>query len=127
MRFHVKEAGADAKLTQHGPIGVAYHHRHPISTVPVARITAHAMVPSQDKLFLSRLRFFISRLFSRDFVLSRFLSRLSRQIKIVKICQEILTLLRHLIMKKTKSMNKKYAKIHLDSSPSRSRQTIEKL
>jgi hypothetical protein len=24
-RFHVKEAGADAKLNQHGPLGVAYH------------------------------------------------------------------------------------------------------
>jgi hypothetical protein len=42
---HVKQAGADAKLIQHGPLGVAYHHRHPISTVPVARITAHATVP----------------------------------------------------------------------------------
>ena len=46
MRFHVKEAGADAKLIQHGPLGVTYHRRHPISTVPVARITAHATVPS---------------------------------------------------------------------------------
>ncbi len=42
LRFHVEEAGADAK---HGPLGVAYHRRHPISTVPVARITAHATVP----------------------------------------------------------------------------------
>ena len=41
LRFHVKEA----KLIQHGPLGVAYHRRHPISTVPVARITAHTMVP----------------------------------------------------------------------------------
>ncbi len=45
LRFHVEEAGADAKLNQHGPLGVAYHCRHPISTVPVARITAHATVP----------------------------------------------------------------------------------
>jgi hypothetical protein len=45
LRFHVKQAGADAKLIQHGPLGVAYHRRHPISTVPVARITAHATVP----------------------------------------------------------------------------------
>jgi hypothetical protein len=45
LRFHVGEAGADAKLIQHGPLGVAYHRRHPISTVPVARITAHATVP----------------------------------------------------------------------------------
>jgi hypothetical protein len=45
LRFHVEEAGADAKLNQHGPLGVAYHRRHPISTVPVARITAHATVP----------------------------------------------------------------------------------
>jgi hypothetical protein len=45
LRFHVEEAGADAKLNQHGPLEVAYHRRHPISTVPVARITAHATVP----------------------------------------------------------------------------------
>jgi hypothetical protein len=45
LRFHVEEAGADAKLNQHGPLGVAYHRRHPIFTVPVARITAHATVP----------------------------------------------------------------------------------
>jgi hypothetical protein len=44
LGFHVKQAGADAKLIQHGPLGVAYHRRHPISTVPVARITAHATV-----------------------------------------------------------------------------------
>jgi hypothetical protein len=25
LRFHVKEADADAKLIQHGPLGVAYH------------------------------------------------------------------------------------------------------
>ncbi len=46
LRFYVEEAGADAKLNQHGPLGVANHRRHPISTVPVARITAHATVPS---------------------------------------------------------------------------------
>jgi hypothetical protein len=45
LRFHVEEAGADAKLIQHGPQGVAYHCRHPIPTVSVATITAHAMVP----------------------------------------------------------------------------------
>ena len=45
LGFHVKQAGADAKLIQHGPLGVAYHRRHPISTVAVARITAHATVP----------------------------------------------------------------------------------
>ncbi len=45
LRFNVKEAGADAKLTQHGPLEVAYHRRHPISTLPVARITAHATMP----------------------------------------------------------------------------------
>ncbi len=50
LRFHVREAGADAKLIQHGPLGVAYHRRHPISTVLVARITAHAMVPGALKL-----------------------------------------------------------------------------
>jgi hypothetical protein len=46
LGFHVKLAGADAKLIQHGPLGVAYHRRYPISTVSVARITAHATVPS---------------------------------------------------------------------------------
>ncbi len=51
LGFHVKQAGADAKLIQHGPLGVAYHRRHPISTVPVARITAHATVPG----FFSRI------------------------------------------------------------------------
>jgi hypothetical protein len=45
LRFYAKEAGADAKLIQHGPIGVAYHNGDPISTVLVARITAQAMVP----------------------------------------------------------------------------------
>ncbi len=57
LRFHVEEAGADAKLNQHGPLGVAYHRRHPISTVPVARITAHATVPGNNAwfIFLSNL------------------------------------------------------------------------
>jgi hypothetical protein len=39
-------------LIQHGPLGVAYHHRHPISTIPVARITAHATVPVNLKAIL---------------------------------------------------------------------------
>jgi len=43
-RLHVEEAGADAKLIQCGPLGVAYHRRHPISTILVARIAAHATV-----------------------------------------------------------------------------------
>jgi hypothetical protein len=45
LRFYVEEAGADAKLNQHGLLGVTYHCRHPISTLPVARITAHDTVP----------------------------------------------------------------------------------
>jgi hypothetical protein len=49
LRFHDGKAGADAKLIQHWPLGVAYHRRHPISTVPVARITAHATVPGINK------------------------------------------------------------------------------
>jgi hypothetical protein len=53
LRFHVGEAGADAKLIQHGPLGVAYHRRHPISTVPVARITAHATVPGYNPVYLA--------------------------------------------------------------------------
>ncbi len=44
LMFQVKEAGADAKLSQYEPLGVAYHRRHPISTVSVARITAHTTV-----------------------------------------------------------------------------------
>ena len=28
LRVHVEEAGADAKLIQHGPLGVAYYCRH---------------------------------------------------------------------------------------------------
>jgi hypothetical protein len=56
LRFHVGEAGADAKLIQHGPLGVAYHHRHPISTIPVARITAHATVPGLERNFLHKCK-----------------------------------------------------------------------
>jgi hypothetical protein len=43
---------ADAKLIQHGPLGVAYHRRHQISTVPVARITAQAQCPVTDLEFI---------------------------------------------------------------------------
>jgi len=53
LRLHVKEAGAGAKLIQHGPLGVGYHCRPPISIVPVARITAHAMVPRWCSRFLA--------------------------------------------------------------------------
>jgi hypothetical protein len=53
LRFQVREAGADAKLIQHGPLGVAYHRRHPISTVPVARITLLAIEPSFFFFFVS--------------------------------------------------------------------------
>ena len=53
LRFHVEKAGADAKLIQHGPLGVAYHRRHPISTVPVARITVNATVPGFCKKCLT--------------------------------------------------------------------------
>ena len=61
LRFHVKQAGADAKLIQHGPLGVAYHRRHPISTVPVARITAHATVPGlENTLALTNTKAVIS-------------------------------------------------------------------
>jgi len=42
LGFHVKGA-ADAKLIQHGLLGVAFHN---ILTVPVTRNTEHAMVPS---------------------------------------------------------------------------------
>ncbi len=56
MRFHVKQAGAHAKLIKHGPLGVAYLRRHPISTVPVARITAHDMVAGEN-CFLSVSKF----------------------------------------------------------------------
>jgi hypothetical protein len=49
LKFHVKEAGAGAKLIQHGPLVVAYHHRHPILTIPVAKIKAHATAPGTCK------------------------------------------------------------------------------
>ncbi len=55
LRFHVVEAGADVKLIQHGQLGVAYHRRHPISTIPVARITAHAMVHSFGQVRLRQV------------------------------------------------------------------------
>ncbi len=42
----------------------------------------------QDQLFFSRLRFLKSRLYSRDFDASIFLSRLLRRVEIVKICQD---------------------------------------
>ncbi len=49
---------------------------------------------SRSTFFLPRSRFLKSRFFSRDFDASRFLSRLSRRVKIVEICQEISTLSR---------------------------------
>jgi hypothetical protein len=42
----------------------------------------------RDQLFFSRLRFLKLRLFSRDFDASRFLSRLSRRVEIVKIYRD---------------------------------------
>jgi hypothetical protein len=48
LRFHIKQAGANAKLIKHMPLGVAYHHRHPISTIPVTMITADTTVPGLD-------------------------------------------------------------------------------
>ena len=44
LRFHVEQAGADGRLIQHEPLGVAYNHGHPISIILFARITAHARV-----------------------------------------------------------------------------------
>ncbi len=66
LRFHVEEAGADAKLNQHGPLGVAYHRRHPISTVPVARITAHATVPGLAVISLCHFNFAYYHFFSNS-------------------------------------------------------------
>ncbi len=53
LRLHFKEAGVGTKLIQHGPLGVGYHCRPPISIVPVARITAHATVPGWCSRFLA--------------------------------------------------------------------------
>jgi hypothetical protein len=39
LMLNAKEAGADAKLFQHGP------GRHPIPNIPVEGITAHATMP----------------------------------------------------------------------------------
>ncbi len=44
LRFHVDIAGAHPKLSQHGPLGVTYHRWHPISTIPVAKVTAYGTV-----------------------------------------------------------------------------------
>jgi hypothetical protein len=52
LRFHVEGAGTDAKLIQHWPAGVAYHHRYSISTGPVARITAPTTVPINGYILL---------------------------------------------------------------------------
>ncbi len=43
----------------------------------------------QDQLFFSRSRFLKLRLFSREFDLLRFLSRLLRRVKIVEICRDL--------------------------------------
>ena len=43
---------------------------------------------SRSTFFFSRSRFLKSRFFSRDFDASRFLSRLSRHVEIVKICRD---------------------------------------
>ncbi len=97
--------------------------------------------------FLSQLRFLKSRLFSRDFAWSRFLSRLSRlsrQIEImetnrdcqdlsrwIKICQEISTLWRHFENendKKSQWMEKSWQEICKNplTSQSRLRRTVKK-
>jgi hypothetical protein len=47
LRFHVKEAGANAKLIHNGLLGVAYDCRHPICTIPAPWITAHTPVPGK--------------------------------------------------------------------------------
>jgi hypothetical protein len=94
LRFHVEEAGADAKLTQHGPLRVAYHRRHPISTVPVARITAHATVPGQilvkmlsilNKMFsiLNKMFSILNKMFS---ILNKMFSILNKMFSILKKC-----------------------------------------
>ena len=49
---------------------------------------------SWEQIFFSRSRFLKSRLFSRDFDALRFLLRLLRRFKIVKICQDVSRLLR---------------------------------
>jgi hypothetical protein len=54
FRFHAQEAGPDAKFSQHGPLGVAYHCRHPISTVPVSGITAQATMPGWQYYHVQR-------------------------------------------------------------------------
>jgi hypothetical protein len=56
LRFHVEEAGADAKLIQHGPLGVAFHRRHPVFTIPVASITAHATVRGFNIIYTKCIR-----------------------------------------------------------------------
>jgi hypothetical protein len=55
LRFHVEEAGADAQLIRHGTVGVACHRRHPISTIPVARMGWLYRVVRSLKVFQSKL------------------------------------------------------------------------
>jgi hypothetical protein len=84
LRFHVEEAGADAKLNHHGPLGVAYHRRHPISTVPVARITAHATVPGRKEIVCNK-GYYKHAVFSVIFIIWLMLSHLATCFYLLKI------------------------------------------
>ncbi len=55
----------------------------------VHRVETNFWKRSRSTFIFSRSRFLKSRLFSRDFVASRFLLRLSRHIEIVEICQDL--------------------------------------
>ncbi len=54
LSLEEEEAGAGAKLIQHGPLGATYHCRHLIFTLPVARVTVHA-TPNLSQSDLSSL------------------------------------------------------------------------
>jgi hypothetical protein len=55
------EAGADAKLNQHGPLGVVYHPMHPISAI---QVTLSQVTLSQVTSSIVNLSTVILRLFN---------------------------------------------------------------
>ncbi len=78
------------KIHKLGGLDVRDQPRSRLRTSIASRLTFEngQDYPSRrDQLFFSRSRFLKLRLFSRDFVASRFLLRLSRHIEIVKIVE----------------------------------------
>jgi hypothetical protein len=79
------------KISNHGGLDSRDQSRSRSRTSYVSRLTflnCRDFLDGRDQLFFSRSRFLKSRFFSRDFDASRFLSRLSRHVEIVKICRD---------------------------------------